>query len=167
MKKSNIFITALALFFAVSCSGPEKKEAEQSSDGIVQEQTQQAAEDPQEEALTDLPEQASSQSSAGQNEAPPLLNPPHGQPYHRCDIPVGSPLPAGSPQESTTTAAATPASAPVDRSMIPTVENANRMGASAGSQATAATGTPPRLNPPHGQPFHRCDIPVGSPLPVN
>ncbi len=26
------------------------------------------------------------------------------------------------------------------------------------------TGTPPKLNPPHGQPFHRCEIPVGSPL---
>jgi hypothetical protein len=51
--------------------------------------------------------------------------------------------------------------------MIPTVENANRTGGSAASQATAASGTPPRLNPPHGQPFHRCDIPVGSPLPVN
>lgn len=24
----------------------------------------------------------------------------------------------------------------------------------------------PTINPPHGQPGHRCDIPVGSPLPV-
>ena len=27
-----------------------------------------------------------------------------------------------------------------------------------------AAATPPELNPPHGQPFHRCEIPVGSPL---
>lgn len=167
MKKSNIFISALALFFAVSCSGPVNNESEQSSDVIVQEQDQQPVDSISEETQPDMPAQESVQSTVSQNEAQPRLNPPHGQPYHRCDIPVGSPLPTDSPQQSTTTAAATPAPAPVDRSMIPTVENANRMGASAGSQATAATGTPPRLNPPHGQPFHRCDIPVGSPLPVN
>lgn len=29
---------------------------------------------------------------------------------------------------------------------------------------TAATGEAPKLNPAHGQPFHRCDIAVGAPL---
>ncbi len=33
--------------------------------------------------------------------------------------------------------------------------------------AVNAATTPPELNPPHGQPFHRCEIPVGSPLLVN
>ena len=167
MKKRNILIAAFTLIIAWSCSGPVKNESQQSSDLSVVEQTQQAEELLEEETPADLAEQASASNPEAQRETPPLLNPPHGQPYHRCDIPVGSPLPAGSPQQSTTTAAAAPASAPVDRSMIPTVENANRTGGSAASQATAASGTPPRLNPPHGQPFHRCDIPVGSPLPVN
>lgn len=29
---------------------------------------------------------------------------------------------------------------------------------------TTTTATTPALNPPHGQPNHRCDIPVGAPL---
>ncbi|MFN2396380.1 MAG: hypothetical protein ABR597_11905 [Bacteroidales bacterium] len=33
------------------------------------------------------------------------------------------------------------------------------------SRTASATGTKPRLNPPHGQPCHRFDIAVGSPLP--
>lgn len=167
MRKSLVFLIALPLIFAMSCNGPEKTEPEQSSDSLIQEQGQQAEEPIQEEALTDLTEQASAPSPASQDEAPPLLNPPHGQPYHRCDIPVGSPLPANGSPQATTSQAAAPAASTVDRSMMPTVENANRINGTPGRQATAASGTPPRLNPPHGEPFHRCDIPVGSPLPVN
>lgn len=69
----------------------------------------------------------------------PGMNPPHGQPGHRCDIPVGSPLNS----KPATTAAPT------------------------GTLTTTATptqATAPGMNPPHGQPGHRCDIPVGSPL---
>jgi hypothetical protein len=80
------------------------------------------------------------------------LNPPHGQPGHRCDIAVGSPLdgPTGggdniSPvfQES-----------PVQIQTQPAVQPATQ---------PAATGSG-RINPPHGQPGHRCDISVGAPL---
>lgn len=70
------------------------------------------------------------------------MNPPHGQPNHRCDIPVGAPL--NSKPQTTTNPAAT----------ISTTT-----AAPATSQATA-----PGMNPPHGQPNHRCDIPVGAPL---
>lgn len=167
MKKSHVFFIALPLVVALSCSGPVKNESEPSSDLTTREQSQPAETPLQEEAVADLSEQATSPSPAGQNEEPPLLNPPHGQPYHRCDIPVGSPLPVNSAQQATASQAAAPAPAAVDRSMIPTVENASRINGTPGRQATAASGTPPKLNPPHGQPFHRCDIPVGSPLPVN
>lgn len=73
------------------------------------------------------------------------MNPAHGQPGHRCDIPVGSPL-NSKPQPTNPAAniSTTPAAAPT---ITPT------------AQATA-----PGMNPPHGQPGHRCDIPVGSPL---
>lgn len=67
------------------------------------------------------------------------MNPPHGQPGHRCDIPVGSPL-NSKPQTTSPPAATVTTAAPT-------------------AQATA-----PGMNPPHGQPGHRCDIPVGSPL---
>ncbi|HRI24479.1 MAG TPA: hypothetical protein PLZ45_07360 [Ferruginibacter sp.] len=69
------------------------------------------------------------------------MNPPHGQPGHRCDIPVGAPLNSKPP-------------APAQSTTISTAP-----AASATAQATA-----PGMNPPHGQPGHRCDIPVGSPL---
>lgn len=48
----------------------------------------------------------------------------------------------------------------------PTIENAMRMNSSqTRSTVSPTTGTKPRLNPPHGQPWHRCDIAVGSSLP--
>jgi len=222
MKNSNIFITALALFMVMSCSGPVKNESGQSSNVLVQDQEQPQDASVNEETPPVVPAQESNQTAAGQDETqvmlnPPhgepyhrcdipvgsplpgvapvassnqpraeqvepqvMLNPPHGEPFHRCDIPVGSPLPANSPQQATTnpvaasapTATAPATSATVDRSMIPTIENVNRLNTTSGRQATTASstppsGTPPLNNPPHGQPWHRCDIPVGSPLPVN
>jgi len=79
------------------------------------------------------------------------MNPSHGQPGHRCDIAVGAPLPASAAPILNTA----PITAPV-----------------VNSQANATTATQPQsvasvakgLNPPHGQPGHRCDIPVGQPL---
>lgn len=69
------------------------------------------------------------------------LNPPHGQPNHRCDIPVGAPL----------------SSAPVQtgQTVQPSV---------ATTPAVPKTITPAGMNPPHGEPGHRCDIAVGAPL---
>ncbi|MEI7486172.1 MAG: hypothetical protein WCJ72_01965 [Chryseobacterium sp.] len=76
----------------------------------------------------------------------PGMNPPHGEPGHRCNIPVGQPL-NSKPAPQTTPAnvvQSTPAPAP---------------------QQTLATGEKPKLNPPHGQPFHSCSLKVGDPLP--
>ncbi|PKA82866.1 hypothetical protein ATE92_1006 [Ulvibacter sp. MAR_2010_11] len=64
------------------------------------------------------------------------INPAHGQPGHRCDLPVGAPL---------------------NSEATPTNTNS-------GSPVIKATGTTGNLNPPHGQPGHRCDINVGDPL---
>ena len=72
------------------------------------------------------------------------LNPAHGQPGHRCDIAVGAALPADN-------AATAPAAG-----ISPLVAPAPSL-----SPAPASTAG---LNPAHGQPGHRCDIPVGSPL---
>jgi hypothetical protein len=97
------------------------------------------------------------------------LNPPHGQPGHRCEIPVGSPLdaPAATPaapkvnnsqaQPQSASPSANQA-APID-SWAPTKKNAARL-----NNTPVSSSTGQRLNPPHGQPGHRCDIPVGSPL---
>lgn len=76
------------------------------------------------------------------------LNPPHGEPGHRCDIPVGAPL---------------------DGSAAPPADN---MPLSVDiPQANPVAAPPPpsnnsgRINPPHGEPGHDCAVPVGSPLP--
>ena len=70
------------------------------------------------------------------------LNPEHGAPGHRCDIPVGTPL--NSPP-GTAPAAAPPQLQPPVLPQAPVNGNA-------------------RLNPAHGQPGHDCSIPVGQPL---
>ncbi len=76
------------------------------------------------------------------------LNPPHGQPGHRCDISVGAPL-NSPPGNSATT--------PQQQTIInPTPPPPAVMPAASGTQAG--------LNPAHGQPGHRCDIAVGAPL---
>ncbi len=75
------------------------------------------------------------------------LNPPHGQPGHRCDIPEGAPL-NGTPATGGQPAMTAPAT-----------------GAPAGGNSLFTTPGTARLNPAHGQPGHRCDINVGDPLP--
>ena len=85
----------------------------------------------------------------------PGMNPPHGQPNHRCDIPVGAPL--NSPPKSSTSApsATAPSNSPVQITTTPITSSQ----LNAPYQTTAAG-----MNPPHGQPNHRCDIAVGVPL---
>lgn len=76
----------------------------------------------------------------------PRLNPKHGEPWHRCDIPVGTPIdskPSG--------AAASPVSS-----------NPNVIINQPAKPAPSANA--PLLNPKHGEPGHRCDIAVGAPL---
>ena len=75
----------------------------------------------------------------------PGMNPPHGQPGHRCDIDVGAPL-NSKPMPKPTTISTTPAQTNVVQQTAPVTE------------------TLPGMNPPHGQPGHRCDIAVGAPL---
>lgn len=78
------------------------------------------------------------------------LNPAHGQPGHRCDIAVGAPLnskPAAKQAPATTTQMVTPQN----------IQSAPQI-------KTTPVATAKGMNPPHGQPGHRCDIAVGAPL---
>lgn len=80
----------------------------------------------------------------------PKINPPHGQPGHRCDIPDGAPLP-------NTTAPATAMSTSAPTQMTPQM-------VTSAPAVQAPVKTAKGMNPPHGQPGHRCDISVGAPL---
>lgn len=80
----------------------------------------------------------------------PGMNPPHGQPGHRCDISVGAPLnskPAPPVTAQPTTVSTAPQQQQVTMTEVPT-----------------KTKTAPGMNPPHGEPGHKCDIAVGAPL---
>ncbi len=72
------------------------------------------------------------------------INPPHGQPGHRCEIPVGAPLNGNT---------AAPKVTPVQNKSI-----------GGNNQPKATPVVAEGINPPHGQPGHRCDIKVGDPL---
>lgn len=76
------------------------------------------------------------------------LNPPHGQPNHRCDIAVGAPLNSA------------PAPAANQAPLQSSVGKSTTVTPQPTKTATVAAG----MNPPHGQPNHRCDIAVGAPL---
>lgn len=88
------------------------------------------------------------------------MNPAHGQPGHRCDIPVGAPL--NSPVAKTTAATtnAQGGTATQNFTVTPPANNAVPALLSTETQ-TVAEG----MNPAHGQPGHRCDVAVGAPLP--
>lgn len=84
----------------------------------------------------------------------PGMNPPHGQPGHRCEIAVGAPL-NSKPVQPTAT------SQPVTQ---PVTLNAPTQAPVTANNQQPPVKTAPGMNPPHGQPGHRCDIAVGAPL---
>jgi hypothetical protein len=77
----------------------------------------------------------------------PGMNPPHGQPGHRCDISVGAPLNSKPAPAQPTTVSTVPQQPAVTMKEVPTT-----------------TKTLPGMNPPHGEPGHKCEIAVGAPL---
>ena len=88
------------------------------------------------------------------------MNPAHGQPGHRCDIPVGAPLnqpaaPKGAANPAQPAVSAAPSISPSTAPAITPVKS---------SANQPAAKTAPGMNPAHGQPGHRCDIAVGAPL---
>ena len=85
----------------------------------------------------------------------PGMNPVHGKPGHRCDIPVGAPI--NSPVKN---AQSTPQqNKPLTTTTVTPTPNTNP------TPALLVAPTPEGMNPPHGQTGHRCDISVGAPLP--
>lgn len=184
MKSKSIllFLLGSSLFFT-SCKKTEEAPAstEQKTETTATETP--AANDVSTITTTPAPAAAATQTvtPAGQ---PPKLNPPHGQPYHRCEIAVGAPLDGSAPAQGTTPS---PVQQNAPKSFFKTVQseqqaNSNQPVATApakqvtptqqakpaptpASTTANATGPKPKNNPAHGQPHHRCDIKVGDPLP--
>lgn len=83
------------------------------------------------------------------------LNPAHGEPGHKCEIPVGAPLdsePGNYVEPELTITPQTPGAQQPQMQMQPQ------------SNESPAEMLAKGLNPPHGQAGHDCAIPVGAPL---
>jgi hypothetical protein len=145
--KNNLFLlVALVSMIIVSCSAPVQKETQQTNpQQLNQMQIMKLKQDESALSRTNAP----AVTAPAQSSTPVRLNPPHGQPGHICEIPVGSPLPS-TPVRSAVNTNSSVASSPAI--------NQN-------NTATPTATNTVRLNPPHGQPGHICEIPVGSPLP--
>lgn len=153
MKNTLLGVIAVSVL-AVSCKKDEKATYLKEEAGV--QSSGMAVNSPK----ASLMDQAGIQSNT--NPAPmataPGMNPPHGQPGHRCDIPVGQPLNGTPPAPAPNNAAANSSnSINIDPNSL---SPGKVMIDNNGKQVKTAPG----MNPPHGQPGHRCDIPVGQPL---
>jgi hypothetical protein len=138
-----LYFTFLAITITITSCKNDETAQEQSDPRTVVPFWQQSSAAVQ--GQSKLPVQTQNNSSKA---TLPGINPPHGQPNHRCDIPDGAPL--NSPVNGTATGPSATAQ-PL------------QLGTS-GQAATAKTVTPKGMNPPHGESGHRCDIAVGAPL---
>lgn len=162
MKRFNLRNLLLGVFatslIAVSCKKDEKPTYIK-EEGVAQ-QPNVAFSKPQ----TTLMDQAGIKSTAQTGSTmvtAPGMNPPHGQPGHRCDIPVGQPLNSSAAQPANSSAQNMSVSPNGSVQIDPNAVSPGKIAIdNNGKQVKTASG----MNPPHGQPGHRCDIPVGQPL---
>lgn len=170
VSKNIIPVIVLTALLFTSCKKEEIAEAPPTEE-IAADTTAVAAVDSVAPATTNQPAtnsvmtsspQATAQSYTTTTPAPTAkgMNPPHGQPGHRCDIAVGAPLNSAPKQTAPITGSATITPAT-------TVTTAMRQTADAPPANEAPVVTAPGMNPPHGQPGHLCSIAVGAPLPKN
>lgn len=158
MNMKNTFIGFIAVsILATSCKKDEKATYLKEEAGAAQPNV----------ALTSATSKTTLMDQAGVQSSPspapmataPGMNPPHGQPGHRCDIPVGQPL-NGQPAA----ALATQNINVGNNNVVQIDPNAVSPGKITIDNNGKQVKTAPGMNPPHGQPGHRCDIPVGQPL---
>ncbi len=147
MTRLSIMLVILLMTFAMACDKSPKTNtsgdagANSSAAQSIPAQSSEAAPASEGNIPGAMPPYAANQPAATAEG----MNPPHGQPNHRCDIPVGAPLD----------------SPPVTKPTLPTASSQQIPQI---QTTTAPTPTAPGMNPPHGQPNHRCDIAVGAPL---
>ncbi|RYZ50540.1 MAG: hypothetical protein EOP49_13765 [Sphingobacteriales bacterium] len=151
---NKIFSIALAAVILASCNSEEKTQENQQSSAattatlpVVDSGTGSAGASP---VLTPVPNTTAAQQPAAAVGGAGAVNPAHGQPGHRCEIPVGAPL-------NSAPAAGAAGTAPTQSPMMSQPQAMPQA-----APASSAGGGKP--NPPHGQPGHDCAVPVGQPL---
>ncbi|MDR0229041.1 MAG: hypothetical protein LBI72_08270 [Flavobacteriaceae bacterium] len=158
MKKRLILFAALSFAFLTACKDTPKEEGT-----TAPIETNDAAPVDEHAGHNHGPEGNSHGNNGGSTAG---LNPEHGQPGHRCDIPVGTPL--DTPVQSGNNAmpvsnAAPQASGSSEGPFLVNDAAKQRIQQEGGTTIAAPSGTG-NVNPPHGQPGHRCDLAVGAPL---
>ena len=145
MKKNLTFLYAIIIMIGVACSSSTNSPDIDKSLPVItpteQAQTPATLTTPEAPVTFETNNTQVPQPSAANNVA---LNPPHGAPGHDCNIAVGSPL------NGAANSLNAPPPMPVMPSSVNPVNNASASGI--------------RLNPPHGEPGHDCNIQVGQPL---
>ena len=116
--KLNVMLLAVGMFFVISC-----KEQGEDTNPVTGE--------------------AETEATTNAEEGDLKVNPAHGLPGHRCELPVGAPL--------TASAGSTPN--PTPTSQLPST-----------SVSPIRLDQSPTVNPPHGEPGHDCSVPVGAKL---
>ncbi|MEN2398146.1 hypothetical protein GKZ90_0000020 [Flavobacterium sp. MC2016-06] len=130
---------------------------------IAQQQQQQTAQQAQTVQVNPTQQRVVTTTVAAPVKVGKGMNPSHGQPGHRCDIPVGAPLnsPVAKPVAASNTAQQGGSTSQTFTVTPPPANNAVPALLSTDAGNKVAEG----MNPAHGQPGHRCDIAVGAPLP--
>lgn len=131
IKKFSLLMVVFAMTLFVSCKDDKSKESSDS-----------------ETTTTETVENNATQTNSNSGDV--ALNPPHGEPGHRCEIPVGAPLDGSEVNSSVP-----------QTNQSPVIKSTGEVPVNGANTNTGTTGN---VNPPHGQPGHRCEIPVGAPL---
>jgi hypothetical protein len=165
MKKKLFLSLLISALFLTSCKKDEEtkttEETQQTAQPMTGEQwLKQRIGQPQvQPGQTQQTQQSQQTQQTNATETPPGMNPPHGQPGHKCEIPVGAPL---NSQPTTNQPQVTPQTAPQVVNQKPAEQPQMKINTNTGS----ATISGAKMNPPHGQDGHRCDVAVGAPLPA-
>jgi hypothetical protein len=164
MKKKLVLSLLISSLFLISCKKDEEtkitEETKQTAQPMTGEQwLKQRIGQPQTQQTQQTQQAQTQQTQQTQQtnpiQTPPGMNPPHGQPGHKCEIPVGAPL-------DTKPTTAQPQATPQVVNQKPVEQPQMKINTNAG----AATISGAKINPPHGQEGHRCDVAVGAPLPT-
>lgn len=156
--RSNFYFIFASFIALTSCKEESKKEVNNSSTNVVPFYQNVTPVDNQVATTTANQQGVSTTTATAPVSVAKGMNPAHGQPGHRCDIPVGAPLNSKAPTAASPAAAAT-------TGQVSQQINVQQPVPALLSTSTADTETPKGMNPPHGKDGHRCDIAVGAPLP--
>ena len=161
MKKTFLGLIAISIF-TISCKKNERATYLTEEAGVTQPAV--AANQAPKASLLDQAGIKTTSGSGAATVTAPGMNPPHGQPGHRCDIPVGQPLNSApaQPQQGTQNVAVNAQQGQTIQ-IDPNALQAGKFQVDNNGKAKNIK-TAKGMNPPHGEPGHRCDIPVGQPL---